>query len=551
GAAFHHPLQLAQNRVFGLRVHRGQAVVENHNARVFHQRPGDAGALLLPARQRYAPLADHRFVAVGKAHDVVVQLGLFGRLLDLLPREVAAEADVFGDGGGEEEVVLGRVADLRAQRLQRDAADVVAVDENGAHGRVEHPQQQVGQRSLARPGAAHDGQRLARLHRNVDVLQNRPVAAGVGERQVLILDAAFHGPQLHRVGLVHDFGPLVENDLQPGHRRLAPLQVVDDPAYGHHGPREHAEVHVEGDEVAQADAAQNDQGAAVAYHDEHAQGLQELNERVEQAADAHQVHVHVHVVLVDALKPGDGRVLPGKGLDDADARQVFGYHVGQVRKGLLHFAEAAVNEAAEVAGRQRQKGQRQQGQRGQADVGGAQHNNQNGHRHENRIGQHDDAGAHGHADRVDVVGRVGHQVARFRFNKIAGRQRLQMGVQLVAQRVFQKARRAHDVNAPHVAAHRDDDGQAHDNEAVDPDGLARQPAGGQRVHEAPDDLGLQQLHDVDDQQARQADDVAPLVFQQEFANEWERKQMAASPIAVLFPKKRRGLRRRPVRPGPG
>src|SRR5690606_19044862 len=148
GAAFHHPLQLAQNRVFGLRVHRGQAVVENHNARVFHQRPGDAGALLLPARQRYAPLADHRFVAVGKAHDVVVQLGLFGRLLDLLPREVAAEADVFGDGGGEEEVVLGRVADLRAQRLQRDAADVVAVDENGAHGRVEHPQQQVGQRSL-------------------------------------------------------------------------------------------------------------------------------------------------------------------------------------------------------------------------------------------------------------------------------------------------------------------------------------------------------------------------------------------------------------------
>ncbi len=58
--------------------------------------------------------------------------------------------------------------------------------------------------------------------------------------------------------------------------------------------------------------------------------------------------------------------------------------------------------------------------------------------------------------------------------------------------------------------------------------------GRQRVDETPNNLGLEQLHHVDDEQARQPDHVAPLVFQQEFANKWERKQMAATPVAFLL-----------------
>ncbi len=177
----------------------------------------------------------------------------------------------------------------------------------------------------------------------------------------LNFDAAFDGLQIHRVGLVEDFRLFVEDDFQPGYRRLASLQVVDDPADGHHRPRQHAQVHVEGDEVAQADGAEDDQRAAVAYDDEHAQGGQKSNERMKQAPNAHQVHVHVDVVLVDALEPLNFRFLPGERLDDPNARQVFLHDVGQIRKRLLHSAETPVNEAAEVAGRQRQKGQRQQG----------------------------------------------------------------------------------------------------------------------------------------------------------------------------------------------
>ena len=84
GAALHHPGQVRQDALLGQRVHARKRVVQNQDARVAQNRPGDGGALLLPARKRDAALAHHRLVALGKALDVLGQAGDFGRPADLV-----------------------------------------------------------------------------------------------------------------------------------------------------------------------------------------------------------------------------------------------------------------------------------------------------------------------------------------------------------------------------------------------------------------------------------------------------------------------------------
>src|SRR3970040_338032 len=65
-----------------------------------------------------------------------------------------AEGDVVADGAGEEGRILQHDADLRAQRLERDRAQVVAIDGNAPLARVVEARQQVDDGCLARAGGA-------------------------------------------------------------------------------------------------------------------------------------------------------------------------------------------------------------------------------------------------------------------------------------------------------------------------------------------------------------------------------------------------------------
>ena len=60
-------------------------VVQNQNRRVFQQCPGDRDALLLPAGNGHAALAQHGLVAVLEVHDVVPHIGQRGGAVNVLP----------------------------------------------------------------------------------------------------------------------------------------------------------------------------------------------------------------------------------------------------------------------------------------------------------------------------------------------------------------------------------------------------------------------------------------------------------------------------------
>src|SRR5690606_7772263 len=137
-------------------------------------------------RELNAALTDHRVELLWQREYLFEDLGLLGALADPLEglggfRIRQRQADVAGDGGGEEEGVLLRVADRRADGRERQVADVDAVDEDGARRRGQEPRKQPGEGGLARAGAPDDRQRTARGQLEGDVVEDAP--AFVGEAQ--------------------------------------------------------------------------------------------------------------------------------------------------------------------------------------------------------------------------------------------------------------------------------------------------------------------------------------------------------------------------------
>ncbi len=142
-AILHHAAQARQNFFLGVRVHSGERVIQNQNARIGHHGTRDGGALLLPARQRDAALADHRLVAARKVSNVFVELGHhrcgFESRRGFLRDRRDAECDVVGERVGKQKRLLWHEADHAAQIPQRNVADIAPVDEDSPPRRILQP----------------------------------------------------------------------------------------------------------------------------------------------------------------------------------------------------------------------------------------------------------------------------------------------------------------------------------------------------------------------------------------------------------------------------
>ncbi len=122
-ASVHDLAQVVEDLVFGVRVHAGESVVENENARTTQQGARDGGTLLLASGKRDAALSYRRVVAFGKAFDVLGDVGGFGGGFDFFEtRLISTEGDVLANREAEQESFLGNEADVAAQGFERKLA---------------------------------------------------------------------------------------------------------------------------------------------------------------------------------------------------------------------------------------------------------------------------------------------------------------------------------------------------------------------------------------------------------------------------------------------
>src|SRR5439155_20398687 len=166
-----------EDHVPGPRVETHGRLVEQDQPRLEHQRPGDLDELLLAAGERprpvVAPLADEReprrdrVRALSDEHAVA--------------QDVAAHQHVVPYGHQREEAPLLRdVHDAALEHLRRrEAADILAVEEDPPLARVQQPAQRLQHRRLARAVRAHEARHATVLDPKVDPAQDvAPAVAG-------------------------------------------------------------------------------------------------------------------------------------------------------------------------------------------------------------------------------------------------------------------------------------------------------------------------------------------------------------------------------------
>ena len=110
---------------------------------------------------------------VGQALDEVQHVDVAGGLAQVAVGDgFVAEADVLGQRAGEEERVLQDDGEVLAERGQVVLAQVDAVQQDLAGGHLVEAHHQAGEGGLAGAGVADDGDCLARLDGEGDVLEN-------------------------------------------------------------------------------------------------------------------------------------------------------------------------------------------------------------------------------------------------------------------------------------------------------------------------------------------------------------------------------------------
>src|SRR5581483_9285489 len=281
------------------RVDRRGRVVEDEDARIDRERSRDRDALALAARQGDPALADHGVVALGQSLDELVCLrGARGRLDGGVVEVAASERDVLPDGRREEEGVLRDDADLAAERVQLEIADVDAVDEHASSVHVVEARYQRRQRRL--PGARVTDQRdrRPRCDVEIDVAQDRPVVQ-IGEPDVLEPDRARARRQLDRTRPVRDLLRLVDDLEDPLAGRGRALRLPDPHAERAQRHDEHPQVEVERDEAAGRQGAMRHHPRA----DEQHRRLHEERHERDQRHVGRALPVRLHGLQEDGIAP--------------------------------------------------------------------------------------------------------------------------------------------------------------------------------------------------------------------------------------------------------
>ena len=166
----------AAERIAGDRVERAERLVHQHQFRSRRQRPGEADALRLSARQ-FARIAGRH---VRRQRD---QFEQFGRpVVALAAHQPGDDPDILGDAQVREQADrLDHIADAVAEFGQREVADVAALERDRPRRRFDEPVDRLQQGGLAGPGRADQGDELPGADRKADRVQRGAGAVALGQ----------------------------------------------------------------------------------------------------------------------------------------------------------------------------------------------------------------------------------------------------------------------------------------------------------------------------------------------------------------------------------
>ena len=476
--ARHQPAQRGVDLRLHRWIHRRGGVVEDEDAGVGEQRPGQRDPLALPAGEGEAPLPHHGAVPVGQRFDESVGLRRPGRGPDLLVGGVGdAVGDVVADGGGEQEGVLEDDADAAAQVGQAQAPDVPAVQAHLPGVDVVEAGQQQGERRLPRSARPDQGDALAGPDPEREAVEERS-RAGVAEAHVGEIDVAGHLAHRFCVGRVGHVGAGVEQG-EDAHRP-GPGDLPGGHDHGDHagGGGQLDQVGVEGQERAQRDPPVEGHPPADEEEAGHAEAGEGLDEGHEPGLDPHVADLGGEEGPGRSLQAGHLPLLGGEGLDHPHARYRLFDHAGDLGGPLLGVPGGGEDPGAHADGGGGHRRKDDEGDGGEREAEGGHHRQrQDEHDH---VAEEQGQEGEQHLDHADVAARPGDGLARLQPVVGGEVEPLKVLVDGVAQVVLDVV-----ADAPGEEPPPDRGGEADDPEAEQGGeaGGGKGPAGGDLVDE--------------------------------------------------------------------
>src|SRR5665811_739925 len=409
GSAFEHASDRGLDPVFGAAVDGAGGIVQDQDARLGDQRPGDGEPLPLAAGERDTALADDRVIPMLHLDDELVRLGVPGGLDDDRAVDVIVEpeGDVVGDAAGEKRDILLDGRDLGAQRIEVPVADIDAIDQHPPGIDVEHAVDQACQAAFAGAGFADDRQSFAGFRAEADIGEHWPLLFLIGEGDIVEHQLASHVVAVSP-GVLVELG-FLRNDGEDATRRRE--------SHLHHREREQRDEGGEaellhqpkvGDELAGGKLALVHEPGAVQerspYRDSQQQGRQ--------VARLHDTLRHL-VITIQACHVAESppllALLPGR-LDHLAAAHRFvepgvhhaklGSHLVGYRSELSHVEPDGQHKGNQEEDRGEQQLRLQEGNEDEW-------RHQRGHAVEDQV----DAGREAEIDHADIVRGACHEVA--------------------------------------------------------------------------------------------------------------------------------------------
>ena len=273
-----------------------------------------------------------------------------------------AVGDVLGNGAKEQERLLQHQADVAAIFGHRDGADINAINENSAFADIVKTADQIDQGRFARAAMADQAHHLARFDDQIDVAGHG--ASPVAEACLLERNAAFDLTQMHRAaGFRHGRNMIenVKNALGPGGGLL---RHRHNPAHRIQAGVEAANVSEESSQHANRDVALGNLPDAETPDHQQANFRHQRDRGRKQRPGAIEFVVQRQIELVGLLEAPGLALLLGKGLDDPDAGNGVGQHVGDFRPDPVDLLETGAQTVANGVDQVGDEGQREQGHQG-------------------------------------------------------------------------------------------------------------------------------------------------------------------------------------------